>query len=155
MMFDLRWSKESLTTQKLGAFGEHYAKMLLASYGMSIYSADVDDHGIDFVAENKSGFLKFQVKTVREGTSYVYMLKKIFNTADDNLYLFLIRLIDDESPESYIIPATEWESSDTKALVYHDYAGKKSKPEYGVNISKKNMPILSKYKLKHMIDKIL
>lgn len=76
MMFDLRWSKESLTTQKLGAFGEHYAKMLLASYGMSIYSADVDDHGIDFVAENKSGFLKFQVKTVREGTSYVYMLKK-------------------------------------------------------------------------------
>mgnify|MGYP000915475465 CR=1 FL=1 len=39
--------------------------MALASYGLSIYTSKVDDHGIDFVAETKKGFLKFQVKTIR------------------------------------------------------------------------------------------
>lgn len=37
---------------------------------MSVYASQVDDHGIDFVAEGKDGFLKFQVKSVRENTKY-------------------------------------------------------------------------------------
>lgn len=59
-MYNLNWSRDELQNrQKLGIFGEYYAKMTLASYGMSIYTSEVDDHGIDFVAETKSGFLKF------------------------------------------------------------------------------------------------
>lgn len=50
-MYNLIWSREELTPQKLGTFGEYYAKMELTSYGMSIYTSEVDDHGIDFVAE--------------------------------------------------------------------------------------------------------
>ena len=59
-MYNLNWPRDELQNrQKLGTFGEYYAKMTLASYGMSIYTSEVDDHGIDFVAETKSGFLKF------------------------------------------------------------------------------------------------
>lgn len=72
-MYNLNWSRDELQNrQKLGTFGEYYAKMTLASYGMSIYTSEVDDHGIDFVAETKSGFLKFQVKTIRNSTGCIF-----------------------------------------------------------------------------------
>ena len=65
-MYNLNWSRSDLTRQKLRTFCEYYAKMSLASYGVSIYTSEVDDHGIDFTAESKRGFLKFQVKAIRK-----------------------------------------------------------------------------------------
>ena len=56
IMYNLNWSRAELTRQKLGAFGEYYAKLTMTSYGASIYTSEVDDHGIDFVAETKNGF---------------------------------------------------------------------------------------------------
>ena len=52
-MYNLNWSRKELTPQKLGTFCEYYAKMSLASYGLNIFTSEVDDHGIDFVAETK------------------------------------------------------------------------------------------------------
>ena len=43
-MYNLNWSRSDLTRQKLGTFCEYYAKMSLASYGVSIYTSEVDDH---------------------------------------------------------------------------------------------------------------
>ena len=65
-MYNLNWSRKELTPQKLGTFCEYYAKMSLASYGLHIFTSEGDDHGIDFVAETKKGFLKFQVKSIRK-----------------------------------------------------------------------------------------
>ena len=59
-MYNLNWSRSDLTRQKLGTFCEYYAKMSLASYGVSIYTSEVDDHGIDFIAESKRGFFKLK-----------------------------------------------------------------------------------------------
>ena len=153
-MFNLDWSRKGLTRQRLGNFGEYYAKMVLASYGMSIYTSEVDDHGIDFVAETNRGFMKFQVKTVRHGTNYVYMLEEHFAVEDETLFLFLSILTDGELPVSYIVPATAWKNDVTGMFVYRTYEGKKSKPEYGMNLSAKNISFLENYKLEKMIDKI-
>ncbi|MDD3227806.1 MAG: hypothetical protein PHE09_01190 [Oscillospiraceae bacterium] len=153
-MYNLIWSRRELTPQKLGAFCEYYAKMALVSYGMSVYTAEVDDHGIDFVAETKSGFLKFQVKSVRENTKYVFMRQEHFDVKDSSLYLILIQLSDGEHPDMYVIPAAAWRDSNSKLLVYHAYEGKKSAPEYGVNLSSKTLPELQQYKLEKMLDTI-
>lgn len=154
-MFNCDWSREEFSKhkQRLGTFGEYYAKMVLASYGMSIYTSEVDDHGIDFVAESQKGFIKFQVKTVRQSTNYVFMKKDYFNINDSTLFLFLSILKDGELPISYIIPATVWENDSTGIFVYRKYEGMKSKPEYGINLSVKNMPFLDSYKVEKMIDK--
>lgn len=152
-MFNLNWSRKELTKQRLGSFGEYYAKMVLASYGMSIYTSEVDDHGIDFVAETKSGFMKFQVKTVRHDTNYVYMLEEHFDVEDETLFLFLSILTDGELPVCYIVPATVWKNDVTGMFVHRTYEGKKSKPEYGMNLSAKNMPFLDDYRIEKMIDK--
>jgi len=150
-MYNLNWHREGLTPQKIGAFCEYYAKMALTSYGMSVYTSEVDDHGIDFVAEGTDGFLKFQVKSVRD-TNYVFMRKEYFNIEDPSLYLILIILKDGEHPDTYMIPASAWKTSESKLLVDHDYEGKKSAPEYGVNLSSRTMPELEQYKLDKMLE---
>lgn len=152
-MYNLIWSREELTTQKLGTFGEYYAKMELASYGMSIYTSEVDDHGIDFVAETQKSFLKFQVKSIRTSTTkYVFILEKNFDISDESLFLYLILLTDNEHPKSYIIPASAWKGrSDSKLFVYR---GNYDKPEYGLNLSKKNIAELKPYSLENMVKNL-
>lgn len=154
-MYNLNWSRKELTRQKLGTFCEYYAKMSLASYGMNIFTSEVDDHGIDFVAETKRGFLKFQVKAIRNGTHYVFMREKHFMVSDNSLYLILILLKDGEHPAVYLIPASVWKNANSKLFVYHSYEGKASCPEYGVNISSKNMEELERYRLPSMIDDLI
>lgn len=152
-MYNLIWSRSSLTRQKLGTFCEYYAKMTLASYGLDIYTAEVDDHGIDFVAEGKNGFLKFQVKSSRSFNQVTVEQEK-FNINDDSLFLFLMLLFDGEHPHSYLIPATAWRQ-ESRVFVSHDCVGKKSKPSHDVNISRKNMAELEPYRLENMIDHLL
>lgn len=149
-MYNLNWSRDELNRQKLGAFGEYYAKMTLASYGMDIYTSEVDDHGIDFVAETKKGFLKFQVKTIRNKTQYIFMKEKTFKNTDESLYLLLILLTDGEHPELFAIPATAWHDTERSAFVYHAY----KEPEYGLNLSKKNLPQIEPYRLDNLINTI-
>lgn len=153
-MYNLIWSRKSLTPQKLGTFCEYYAKMTLASYGLSIYTSEVDDHGIDFVVEADRGFLKIQVKAIRTATTkYVFMREKYFDINDDNLFLFLILLTDGEHPDIYLIPASAWKN-ESKMFVYHAYEGKRSRPEYGLNLSEKNLPELKRFRLEDMISVI-
>lgn len=151
-MYNLNWSRKELNRQKLGTFGEYYAKMALASYGMSIYSSEVDDHGIDFIAEANKTFYKFQVKTIRQGTTYVFMKKKYFDISDTHLYLILLLLEDSKHPNIYIIPSSAWKNNICSAFVYHAYEGKKSEPEYGINLSIKNLPYLESYRLEKVFD---
>ena len=145
-MINLNWDRDGMTPQKIGAFGENYAKMIFTSYGAAIYTSEIDDHGIDFIAETEKGIFKFQVKTVRTNkTNYVFMKQKYFSIDDPNLFLLLILLTNNEKPDSYIIPANAWKNHDG-FFVDRKYEGKKSQPEYGLNLSKKNMPKLESYR---------
>ena len=78
----------------------------------------------------------------------------IFQTNHFTLYLFLLLLNDGEHPIEYLIPATIWDNDSSNIFVYHSYKGKKSKPEYGLNISTKNIPQLERFKLENMITAI-
>ena len=49
----MKWS--DLRPMQLGRYAEYYAKMEFASYGYDIYTSEVDDHGVDFVASKNSG----------------------------------------------------------------------------------------------------
>ncbi|WP_325199768.1 hypothetical protein [Oscillibacter sp.] len=148
--YNIQWAREQLTSQALGKFCEYYAKMALLSYGVRIYTPEIDDHGIDFVAEGRKGFLKFQVKGVR-GLSQVFMEKEKFDVEDDAMFLILLLLVDGEEPDMYVIPASAWRR-ESPVFVSHDYSGKKSRPDYTVNVSKKNLPELEQYRLENMLS---
>ncbi|KOP30898.1 hypothetical protein ADM98_03990 [Exiguobacterium sp. BMC-KP] len=130
--------------------------MEFASYGCDVYTSEVDDHGIDFIVKDKNGrFCEVQVKSLR-GTGYVFMQKNKFDITNKNLYLALLIFNGEKLPEIFLIPATAWKISN-KIFVDRNYEkpDQKSKPEYGINISKKNYPLLEIFKFEDSIQDFL
>ena len=146
-MLNTDWSRLDKSTVAVGQFGEFYAKTVLASYGLDVYGSEVDDHGVDLIVKTKGGrYLEFQVKTVR-GMQYVYMRQAGFSRERETLFLLLQILFDGELPRQYIIPASVWREPNEVFVARDGY----EKPEYGVNLSKKNLPALEPYRTERMI----
>ena len=66
------------------------------------------------------------------------------------LYLALVILHEGVEPRLFLIPSKEWEKPN-ELLVNRDYEGKKSKPEWGLNLSSKNMSLLESYSFSNAI----
>ena len=70
----MKWSE--LSPMQIGRYAEYYAKMEFTSYGYDVYTSEVDDHGVDFVASKNSGiYYEIQVKSLRKG-NYAFIPKK-------------------------------------------------------------------------------
>jgi hypothetical protein len=68
-MSKYQWSR--LNKQQVGAYTEYYVKMELTLHGFQVYTTEVDDRGIDFVAQYSEGpFIKVQVKSLRSMGSF-------------------------------------------------------------------------------------
>lgn len=147
-----RYAWKDLNRQQVGAYAEYFVKMELTMYGFQVYSTDVDDRGIDFITRyQKRSFLEVQVKALRCGTDdclssgYVFLEKTKFALSDDRV-LALVLLLEGKVPELYLIPSTVWLKPD-KIFVSRDYGpGRASTPEWGLNVSKKNLPALEPYR---------
>lgn len=149
-MLNMNWN--DATSQQRGQTAEYYAKMLFTSYGWEVYTSEVDDHGVDFVAKKPGTktYYEIQVKSLYKST-YAFIPEEKFELSDTR-YMCLIKLKDNCEPDVYLIPGTAWEDPQ-EPLIYRPYdkPGQKSKPEYGVNASEKNMPLLAGYKAETML----
>lgn len=147
-MPNMKWSE--LSSNQLGQYGEYYAKMEFTSYGYDVYTSEIDDHGVDFVAKDaETGeFFEVQVKSIRPGSPINIGKGKI--SLDEHHLVCLLYFIDGELPDVYIIPATAWENPNA-ALVERNYdkPDLKSSPEWAINYSKKNLPLLEEYKVEN------
>lgn len=149
------WSK--LNRQQLGTYAEYYAKMRFTVCGWSVFTSEVDDHGIDFVASPvKAGtYFEIQVKSIC-ASNYVYIPKdkmchdQANNPLPKNRIVCVANFIDGQEPDLYLIPAPEW-NKPNELLRDRNYEGKQSKPEWGINLSKKNQHILDKYSFYNVI----
>ncbi len=146
-MPNLNWS--DLTALQSGQYAEYYVKMEFTSYGFDVYTSEVDDHGIDFIVKDKRGkYYEVQVKSsryaIKNGYSYVFAKKDKFDIMQNNLLLALVLLRDKECPKLYLIPATAWNKPNL-LLKDKDYNGLKSAPEWGINLSNKNMCLLEPF----------
>ena len=63
-----------------------------------------------------------------------------------NRLVCLLRFEDGKLPEVYIIPAKAWEKPND-LLKDKDYDGLKSKPAWGINVSRKNLDLLKEYEI--------
>ena len=89
---DRSWAH--LDRLRVGRYGEYFVKMALVRAGLDVYSPEVDDRAIDLVLRIPSSpprHLDVQVKTVRGGTSYVFMRKRHF-APEASRYLGLARV---------------------------------------------------------------
>ncbi|MBN2797291.1 MAG: DUF4365 domain-containing protein [Clostridia bacterium] len=145
-----KWSK--LDYLQVGQYSEYYAKMEFTTYGFDVFTSEIDDHGIDFIVKVRDGlYYEIQVKAARlDRTSYVFAKKSKFSIDNSNLYMVLVLLNEDESPNIYLIPSGAW-IVENDLFRNRDYIGKKSVPEWGLNISKKNLHLLEEYRLDRQI----
>lgn len=148
------WTK--LSSLQLGRYAEYFAKMEFASYGLEVYTTEVDDHGVDFIVKDKNGrFCEIQVKSLR-GKGYVFIPKSKFDITNKNLYLTLLIFEVGKMPDIFLIPARACEvPSEVFVDRNYDKPGQKSSPEYGINISQKNYPILEIFNFKESIKEFL
>ncbi len=146
------WSK--LSSMQIGRYGEYYAKMEFTSYGFDVYTSEVDDHGVDFIAKDGVGnYYEVQVKSIRND-NYVF-IKKNKITLDDNHLVCFIRFCDGQQPDCYVFPSTVWEKPDNHLFTSKEYEGLKSQPEYGINIrGQKNLDKMQQYKVSTVLPVI-
>jgi len=147
----LKWSH--LNNLQLGRYAEYYAKMDFASYGYQVFQAEVDDHGVDFIARKSGGdFIEVQVKSLSFPKSkYTFLKEKYFDPNWKNFYIYLILFTEDQLPKGYLIPSSVFKESDNPIFKYKPNY---KEPEYGINLSMKNMPLLEKYSLDKMLNGI-
>ena len=144
-MPNTNWSE--LSRLQLGRYAEYYAKMEFASYGYDVYTSEVDDHGVDFVGRNpRDGqYYEIQVKAVRN-LDYVYIRKDKMVLSPTRL-VYLLLFSDGALPDCYVIPSQVWNHCSALFVERnYDKPGQKSAPEWGINLSKKNLPLLDPYK---------
>jgi len=148
-MPNTKW--ESLSGLQIGRYAEYYAKMEVASYGMEVYTSEVDDHGIDFIAKNpkSSRYYEVQVKSIRHN-GYVFMTKRHWDINKDNLFLILLIFEEGSLPNIYLIPASAWKHPN-EVFKDKDYQGLKSEPEYGLNLALKHFHLLEPYRMENNI----
>ncbi|MFM2058817.1 MAG: hypothetical protein RLY71_3202 [Pseudomonadota bacterium] len=133
------WSK--LNKIQKGTFGEHFAKMEFAMYGFLVFSAEIDDRGIDFVARRDDGHhFDVQVKTIT-GKNYTFINQSKFNK---DLIICLVILKELSPPTMYLFIGSDWEK-DTSGLLTHKHFPSQKEAEYGINITICNLPLLSAY----------
>ncbi len=147
---------ENLNNLQLGRYAEYYAKMEFASYGCQVFTTEVDDHGVDFVVKDKNGrYCEIQVKSIR-GTGYVFMAKSKFDLNNQNLFVALLVFRKGQLPDIFLIPSRAWQEPN-QVFVDRDYGkpGQTSKPEYGINVSKKNYGVLQEYVSEDMIREFM
>ena len=148
----MRYTWKHLNRQQVGAFSEYFVKMEMTMHAFQVYSPEVDDRGIDCILRYENGpFLSIQVKSIR-GKGYVFMRKENFELSLHN-YLALALLHDGIAPRLFLIPSEAWKKPN-ELLVSRDYEGKRSKPEWGLNVSNKNMKLLETYSFSSMIAKL-
>lgn len=142
---------------QVGRYAEYLVKMELALWGLKVYTSEVDDRGIDFVVKlSDTAYADIQVKSIRS-LGYVFFPKgekgKEKFSLRPNLFAALVILLPLQPPNMYLIPAMAWQTPDA-LLVERNYETAKSKPEYGLNLSNKNLPLLARFQFDDMVHKL-
>lgn len=157
-MPNTNWNR--LPAQQLGTYAEYYAKMEFASYGFEVYTSEVDDHGVDFVAKapHVDGiYYEVQVKSTRPPTSYAFLKKDKAPSLSDTHLLCYLRFEDNHLPKVYVIPYSVWlkpKGPDNPDCMFVDRTDYTS-PEYGMNCSERNMSQLTLYQSEVYLRKLL
>ena len=139
----------TLTKQPLGRFTEYHVTMALVRHAIDVYTLTVDDRGIDLIALIDLGtYLEIQVKATR-GMNYVFMRKSVF-PIHPSRYLAYVAFDGEADPDVFLVPSTAW-ATPNRLFVNRDYAGKRSAPEYGLNLSIATRPLLDPYRIEDVI----
>jgi hypothetical protein len=135
------WSR--LTRGEVTRLGQAVVRAALEREGFAV--SEPDDRGItDLIGTRGGERLEVTVRTLRSLT-YTYVEKHRFDLRTDRR-VALVLLLDGREPLVFLIPAQAWRTPDP-ALVSRDYEQAASLPEWGINVSQRNLALLERYAL--------
>lgn len=141
-----QWSK--LNNLQKGMYGEYFAKMEFAMFGFLVFSSEVDDRGIDFVARRSDGkHFDIQVKTIT-GTNYTFIKESKF---EKNLVVCLVVLNESTPPSTYLFFQNDWNEPANKKLLKIKKFDNASEPEYGFYLAQKREALFNSFELSSRI----
>ena len=144
-----KFNWEQLNTQQLGAYAEYYVKMEFTMYGFHVFTPEVDDRGVDMITRfDKGPWLEVQIKSLFKA-DYIFMRKDRF-IPSSTLLAAVVLFVQGKAPDLYLIPSTEWQ---TPNVLLKD-RDKSSYQEWGINLSKKNRPMLKSYFFDTIVQKL-
>ena len=102
-----RYDWTRLNKLQLGRYAEYFVKMEFTLFGFDVYTAEVDDRGIDFVIrKGPDRYYDVQVKSIRN-SGYVFFHKAKFEPRE-SLLAALVLFVSGKPPELYLIRAIAW-----------------------------------------------
>jgi len=137
------WSR--MTHLQLGRHAELLVTLEFLRCGYEVYRAEVDERGIDLLVRTRDGgVFDIQVKSSRN-LNYIFYRKESFPLRE-NVYGGAVLYLEKNPPQAFLIPSIVW-SEPSELFVSRDYSGLKSKPEWGMNLSQKNLKLLEPIKI--------
>jgi hypothetical protein len=126
-----------------------------------MFTAEVDDHGIDFVVRTRSGnHYDVQVKSFRvtpANHSAVHVHSRSTSSRSGHpLLVALVKLLHGEPPTLHLIPCVK-DGVVNPVFDSRDYGeGRKSLPEWGLTLSKRKLDSLSaEYRFDTVVQSLL
>ena len=108
--------------------------------------------GVDFlIGENQIYLQPLDLDTVKQS---IKISKKDLGELNDNLFIALVLIIEQQSRVVYVIPSKDLQDSNINFFVNNKVSLMPSLSNWEIKISSKSIKELEKYTLKNMIDKL-
>ena len=147
----MRYAWSRLNRQQKGTYGEYVAKMEFVMYGYLVFSAEIDDRGVDFVVRNDAGrHFDVQVKTVTHRTTYTCITESKFS---ENLWICLVVLTEGVHPTLYLFSGRDWISDESDLLRRNHFQNAKE-AEYGIHIAKKRVSVMKQFAFDQSVERL-
>ena len=119
-------------------------------YGYLVFSAEIDDRGVDFVVRNDAGrHFDVQVKTVT-CWKYTYITESKFS---ESLWICLVVLAEGVHPTLYLFSGRDWDL-DTSGLLRRNHFPNAKEAEYGIHIAKKRVSVMKQFAFDQSVEKL-
>ena len=99
-------------------------------------------------AKRRERVLEAHVSTLRNPV-YAFWEKRRFDLSATR-FAALVLLIEERPPAAFLVPSLAWRTPNA-LTVSRDYEGLPSKPEWGLNLSGKTMPLLEEYRIARVL----
>jgi len=117
-------------------------------HGFKVDAAEPETASQTFVVHKLTKH-RVKVKSSRD-FRYNYILKKHMKP-HGSLIVGFVHFVTGEDPHLYLIRSTEW-LTPSDLLRSRDYPGLASDPEYGLQLSRKNVPLLEQYSFDRIVS---
>ena len=139
-MTDNRWAR--LSRLELIAYGKELVTDRLRQLGCAVIPPSNPIDGRLSLQTTSGRPLEVFVSTQRVG-GYAFWTKRRLQPAADR-FAVVVLLADAREPQVYLVPSLDW--IDAKPpLTDRDYEGRKSEPEYGIELTPAALPLLERY----------